>query len=201
MAERQQLGAHGDLIEYHASRSNPKLKIYRFSVNQSNSRSFTRDMGRDYDQITERLREGVLSKDVPAGLQKHRESVRLHFSYQAWTAQKLSDLEKLVQSSAGVIVDQVRTSAGETQEDIAALRAELSRARSEAEAMRDLVSASYTARILFIGSGTAALGFIVSLVAWYEGGVLVIHPALAMLGLVVSCGFVVLAVWRSRSVS
>ena len=64
--------------------------------------------------------------------------------------------------------------------------------------MHRLLLEKYSVRSLFIGAGSAFMGFVFSLLIWHAYNVVLVDPFLAAAGAVVSAGFAGLAAWRIK---
>jgi hypothetical protein len=79
------------------------------------------------------------------------------------------------------------------------LERNLTAVREQNDQMKELLSAEYSSKALFLGMSAALLGFLASLAADYYWDVRIIHPLLAYGGISVSLGFAVLAMLRRAS--
>lgn len=64
--------------------------------------------------------------------------------------------------------------------------------------LRGLLSKKYSAKSLFFYSVTASLSLLISLVVWFQFGIVIIHPALAAIVLIGTIGFSGLSAWRIK---
>lgn len=64
--------------------------------------------------------------------------------------------------------------------------------------LREILSKRFPARRLFLITTTASIALIANLLAWFQYGTYIIHPALATIVLVGTLGFSGLAYWREK---
>lgn len=84
------------------------------------------------------------------------------------------------------------------KQENASLKTTIEKLRNQAHELQELLSEKYSAKKLLTLciSASIALGF--NLVAWYDFGVYLIHPALTIIGLIGTVGFGILSFWRSK---
>lgn len=75
---------------------------------------------------------------------------------------------------------------------------ELPALRAEKRDLVTLLSDKYSTQTLFLCSGGFLLSFLATLVAWYSFNVLLIHPAISIVGAGASASFMFLSAWRRK---
>lgn len=81
-------------------------------------------------------------------------------------------------------------------EHIRAFAQELPVLREQTRQQTAILEERYRAQTLFLCSGGFLIAFLATLIGWYWHKVLLIHPAISMVGVISSGGFVVLSAWR-----
>lgn len=75
---------------------------------------------------------------------------------------------------------------------------ELEGLNHEASIMRTLLCKKYPAQRIFFISNTLGIAFLFSIISSFFGGIVLVHPAIASLGLIGSFGFAIMTGWRIK---